>query len=58
MQPSELEGMEYYEFHYLVKDLMEHLKNENDRNSGSQDESGKMMNSVKMPKMQMPKMKL
>jgi hypothetical protein len=58
MQPSELESMEYYEFHYLVKDLTEHLKSENDRNGGSQDKAGEMMNNMKMPSMKMPSMKM
>ena len=54
MQPSELEDMEYYEFHYLVKDLIEHLKEENKQNQGQNDTASGMMSNMKMPNMKMP----
>ena len=50
--------MEYYEFHYLVNDLTEHLKSENDRSGNSQEQAGDMMNNMKMPNMKMPTMKM
>ena len=58
MQPSELDRMEYYEFHYLVKELIEHMKRESDANSGQQAQSNDMMSSMKMPNMKMPSMKM
>ena len=54
MQPSELERMEYYEFHYLVKDLIEHIKEENKQNQGQNDATAGMMSNIKMPNMKMP----
>ena len=54
MQPSELEGMEYYEFHYLVKDLIEHLKEENKQNNNQNDAASGVMNGMKMPNIKMP----
>jgi len=54
--------MEYYEFHYLVKDLIEHIKDENKGNSGQSEGASNMMNNmkvpdIKMPSFNMPKMK-
>lgn len=50
--------MEYYEFHYLVKDLLEHLKKESEANQGQNEQTGKMMSGLKMPNMKMPNMKM
>jgi|TARA_B110000908_G_C10199093_1_gene424471 hypothetical protein len=50
--------MEYYEFHYLVKELIEHMKRESDSNKGQQEQSSDMMGSMKMPNMKMPSMKM
>jgi hypothetical protein len=55
IQPSELEEMEYYEFHYIVKELIEMIKAENEANKGQNEQTGEMMNSMKMPKFDMPK---
>lgn len=54
VQPSELERMEYYEFHYLVKDMIEHIKEENKQNQGQNDATAGMMSNIKMPNMKMP----
>lgn len=54
MQPSELEAMEYYEFHYLVKDLLEFLKKENESNTDQQDQTNSAMSGMKLPNMKMP----
>jgi len=50
--------MEYYEFHYLVKDLLEFLQKENDANSDQQDQTGKAMSGMKMPNVKMPNIKM
>jgi len=54
MQPSELENLEYYEFHYLVKDLIEHIKEENKQNQGQNDATAGVMSGIKMPNIKMP----
>lgn len=58
LQPSELEKMEFYEYHYLLRDLTDHLKKEQDANKGQQDSASDMMGSMKMPNMKMPNMKM
>jgi len=50
--------MEYYEFHYLVKDLLEFLKKQNDQNAGQQEQSNEMMSNMKIPNMKIPNMKI
>lgn len=50
--------MEYYEFHYLVKDLLDFLKKQNDQNSGQQEQANDMMGKMKMPNMKVPNMKI
>jgi hypothetical protein len=50
--------MEYYEFHYLVKELIDHMKRESDANKGQQEQSSDMMGNMKMPSMKMPSMKM
>lgn len=49
--------MEFYEYHYLLKDLTEHLKKESEANKGHQDSTSEMMSSMKMPNIKMPNMK-
>lgn len=46
--------MEYYEFHYLVKDLIDHIKEENKQNQGQNDATSGMMGNIKMPNINMP----
>jgi|TARA_R110002073_G_scaffold308346_2_gene478275 hypothetical protein len=50
--------MEYYEFQYLVKELLDHLKRENDANKGQQEQQSGMMGNMKMPNMKIPSMKI
>mgnify|MGYP007025644692 FL=1 len=50
--------MEYYEFHYIVKDLVEDVKRENEANKGQQEGMGNMMGGMKMPNMKIPSMKI
>jgi hypothetical protein len=49
--------MEYYEYHYLLKDLTEHLKQQNDAQKGQQDSTNQMMSGIRMPNIKMPNMK-
>jgi sortase (surface protein transpeptidase) len=58
MQPSELENLEYYEFHYLMKDLADYLKKKNEAESGQQEQSSDMMSKMKIPNMKIPNMKI
>lgn len=52
--------MPYYEFHYLVGDLLEFLKEKNKAEQGQKDQVGsmnpKMPTMPKMPSMKMPRM--
>jgi len=57
IQPSELEAMEYYEFHYLVKDLVEHIKEENKKNE-EQNEAYKGAAMPKVPNLKVPSMNI
>ena len=50
--------MDYYEFHYLVKDLVEHMKQENKQNAGQQEQAGDMMSKMKVPNLKMPNIKV
>ena len=58
IQPSELDRMEYYEFHYIVADLVEMIKAENDANKSQSEKTGEMMGGMKMPNMKIPNMKM
>ena len=56
--------MDYYEYWYLVKDLIEHLKKEKEAHEGQTGQANEMMGSMKqgmkmpsMPSMKMPSMK-
>jgi len=53
-----LEALEYYEFHYLVKDLLEFMKKENEANQGGQDQQSANPSGMKIPDMKMPNMKM
>jgi hypothetical protein len=58
IQPSELDNLEYYEYHYLIKDLIEHLKNEQKNQQGEKDQTQGMMSNMKMPSFKMPNMSM
>ena len=58
IQPSEIENIEYYEFHYIVKELIEMIKAENEQNKGEKDQADSTMSSMKMPNLKMPSMSL
>ena len=51
--------MEYYEFHYLVKDLLDFLQKENESNKQQNEQASAAtpkIPNMKMPSMKMPKM--
>ena len=52
--------MDYYEYWYIIKDLIEHLKKEKEQQEGQnaqQNEAmGNMRSGMKMPNIAMPKM--
>ena len=53
-----MEALEYYEFHYLVKDLLEHLKEKNKAESGQSEQASDMMGKMKTPNVKVPNMKI
>jgi hypothetical protein len=50
--------MEYYEFQYIVKELLDHLKREADANKGQQEKQSAGMGGMKMPNLKMPNIKI
>tara|TARA_R110002096_G_scaffold65525_2_gene159546 strand:- start:14 stop:175 length:162 start_codon:yes stop_codon:yes gene_type:complete len=50
--------MDFYEFHYLVNDLVEHMKRESEANKGQNEQQTGMQNQMKMPNMKVPSMKM
>lgn len=50
--------MEYYEYYYIVKDLIEYLKEKKNAEKGEQDATSSMMGGMKIPNMKMPNMKI
>ena len=58
VQPTEIEQMDYYEFHYLVKDLTDHLKQEkeaHDKQNEQVNQGSSRYKQPNMPKMSVPK---
>jgi hypothetical protein len=58
IQPSELENMDFYEFHYLVKDLVDLMKKEAEANKGQSEQQQGMMSKMKTPNIKLPSMKI
>ena len=61
IQPSEVEALPYYEYHYIVKELSNMLKEQqkgNDRQSEQMNEqmASSKASMPKMPKLTQPKM--
>jgi len=48
--------MEYYEYHYVIKDLAEYIKKENEANKGQQEATNGAIGNMKVPNMKVPKM--
>lgn len=55
LQPSEIEGLDYYEYWYYIKDMTEVIKKEN-KNAEQQQEQ-QQQNAPKSPNMKMPSFK-
>lgn len=50
--------MEYYEYHYIIKDLIEFVKKENEANRGQQEQTNNAMGNMKVPNIKVPKMNI
>jgi hypothetical protein len=54
--------MEYYEYWYIVQELIEYLKKEKEANEGQNQQTNEMMGNMsqnmKMPNMKMPSMNM
>mgnify|MGYP000259180810 CR=1 FL=1 len=50
--------MEYYEFHYLVKDLVDFIKKENEANKGQNDAASGAMSGIKTPNIKVPNIRV
>ena len=50
--------MDFYEFHNLVNDLVEHMKRETDANKGQNEQQSNMQSKMKMPNLKVPSMKM
>jgi len=51
LQPSEIEGLNYYEYWYYIKDMSDVISRENKSNAEQQEQ----MNTQSTPSMKMPK---
>jgi len=50
--------MDFYEFHYLVKDLVDLMKKEAEANKGQSEQQQGMMSKMKTPNIKLPSMKI
>jgi hypothetical protein len=50
LQPSEVEQMPYYEYHYMLDYLIKDIKEQNKREQEQSDSQKSAMGSPKMPK--------
>ena len=58
LQPSEIEALDYYEYHYFVKDLADVLKKKQESDGKSNEEAQKQQTGYKMPNVKMPNVKM
>jgi|TARA_B110000305_G_scaffold217940_1_gene257683 hypothetical protein len=68
MQPSEIENLYYYEFHYYLKNLTEYIKEKNNQNKDQEEQQAQQQNNMsskyktpampKIPNMKAPSMKM
>ena len=68
MQPSEIENLYYYEFHYYLKNLTEYIKEKNNQNKDQVEQQAQQQNNMsskyktpampKIPNMKAPSMKM
>ena len=56
IQPSEVESLPYYEYHYIVKELSTMLKEQNKGNAKQEEQVQEQMSSVKAQTPKMPNM--
>jgi hypothetical protein len=58
IQPSEIDKLDYYEYWYIVKDLAEYIKKQNDGQKGQEEAAAQQYGDPsKMAKQKMPSMK-
>jgi len=55
LQPSEIEGLDYYEYWYYIKDMTEVIKKQNKDSDAQQEQQ--QSNSANRPSMKMPNFK-
>jgi hypothetical protein len=58
LQPSEIEALDYYEFHYFVKDLADVLKKKQESEGTANEQAQKQQPGYKMPNVKMPNVKM
>lgn len=58
LQPSEIEGLDYYEYWYYIKDMTEVIKKENKSNTEQQEQQANAQSSMKMPSFKQPSFKM
>ena len=58
LQPSEIEALDYYEFHYFVKDLSDVLKKKQESEDNTNEQAQKQQQGYKVPKVNMPSVKM
>lgn len=60
LQPSEIENLEYYEYHYFTKDLTEVMKRQQKGEEVQQEQQNQMMQNtgIKAPKINVPSIKM
>lgn len=56
LQPSEIEALPFYEYHYIIKELSAMLKEQNKGNSKQQEQANEQMAGMKMNNPKMPNM--
>jgi hypothetical protein len=63
LQPSEIDALEYYEYHYFIKDMSDVLKKQkegqdNEQQNANEQYGKNSLGSIKTPKVNMPKMSM
>lgn len=56
IQPSEVEALPYYEYHYIVKELSDMLKEQQKGQDRQSEQMNDQMNGMKMQQPKLPKM--
>lgn len=50
--------MDYYEYHYIIRDLTEYIKKENEAQKGQQEQTNNAMGAMKVPNFKVPNIKV